>query len=73
MTIPAESTHFSEIYGELTFYKLVKAPYINSLIDHPTKCEQTINLWYSFDNNKWISVGSGFSDRRLFPISDLES
>ena len=66
--IPDGATHKDEFYGREMFYKKVNSLYLNTLIDHPEEQWQMLAKWFVFEHGKWISVGAGFSSRRLKQI-----
>jgi hypothetical protein len=68
---PTGCTHFAEFYTDIHFYKLSIGAHYNTVIDHPTECWQKYNIWHYWENEKWVSVGKGFSDRRCKNISEF--
>lgn len=65
MTTPVGATHFTEFYGKVNYYRATPGLRFNSVIDHPVECWQKITTWHVWENERWVSPGSGWSPRRL--------
>lgn len=65
--IPKGANYKGEFYGSTTYYKRVVEDRPSSFIDDVI----TYVSWFQWEKDRWESVGSGFSSRRLVPIADL--
>lgn len=62
--IPKGATHVGDFYGETAYYKVVKIQHMNQVSEE----WETYIDWYLWVIGEWISVGRGFSSRRLKEI-----
>ena len=58
---PLGATHVGEFYGTITYYKKSEYDHLNQVSEE----WEARHKWYYWENEKWIWVGIGFSDRRL--------
>jgi hypothetical protein len=69
--LPEGTTHVQSVYAQpITFLKAEPYTYLNTLIDHPEEQWQKLTGWFYHRDGKWITVGSGFSDRKLISINE---
>ena len=65
MTIPEGTTHTSEFYGTITYYRRSTYPHLN----HVSEEWETMTRYDYWENGRWVDVGAGFSARRLQPVN----
>lgn len=66
---PYGATHVTWSYGAPLYYKSVERQHLNQVSEE----WQTLTDWFFWDPKlrQWESVGTGFSSRRLKPLTRL--